>query len=579
VPSDATPVLLPGSTWTARAAGDLTAGDPAQVAGDNLVARAETGTLAYVGIAGQDCPDGGQVTIVAGAAIFITTAGDDITAGQVLMAGGDGTVVADPALAIPRKRVYPDTARTRSAVALRPVILNAPELRVYPDVARTVMAVALDPDIGWPPPARARAIALDPDVIAAPELRVFPDVAAANADAPQVMAGIGVITGPGAAHAQGNALPAGLDLTSSQTVTPPAPWRSSVAAAVAVETHSGVAVPAFPAIARAKALDPAPEVTGGATVTPPAPVGSSLAGQGTAAIVPVTVISVVPNVANPFGAGQVVTVNGTGFGPDAVVEFGPAGGTRYPCNPLVTTVLSDTQIRAATPAGPAANTSATCYVTTGGQTGSRAGAYNYGATPNKPNPAPTVTSVNPNNGAAGQHVTIYGSGFWATGSIGASFGGFRASNATCTVNNQMQCDVPAGPPPGPCEVAVGVPVGTALLPNGFTYTSLAADVPPPLAARGEGRIPGDAPLIGVALTSAAQGEPVTWLARRPRYPWPAPPAPLAYVPAPPPHGPVKTSHRHPHDHGGWGEHDHPHLHRGDNRHDEGPGHPHDLRSG
>jgi IPT/TIG domain len=540
VPYDRPLLLLPGDTWTVRAAGPVGRGDPVQVAGDGTVERAGTGSLAYVGIAAHSCGDGGLLTVIAGWPVITSPAGSDIAPGDLLMAGDDGTVLAEGSTA--RVRVRPGPAAASAA---------AP-----PAVADTPLAGVVRPG-----PAVATAAAPLPD----------------------------------------------MDVTGDETVSPVPPWRAAVAAVVTVEVQR------------------------------------------------LSVISVTPDSGVP--GTQAVTVRGTGFIHDAVVDFGPAGGPRYRCVEAFTFGDSPTQIRCTVPSGPADGTSCTCWVTTAEGTASLADAFLCtGSGP----PPPTVTSVTPNSGTTGTPVRIDGAGFSADvnqtlimfggfpGSettLGSSttkfcnappgplpgpcdvsvyspagigtradaftyaggpgvtaadpnaglagtevsitgtgfsdpaavrFGGFPATGVTVMTSVQIICAVPAGPPPGPADVTVTTGDGTGVMRGGFTYT--AADPPGPVTGR-QVRRAGEVALIGVALTAAAEGEPVTWLARRPRYPAepaPAPPAP-GWQPPPAPHGPVTAAHAHLHDHG-YGPHSHLHAHRTDNRHAEGPGHPHDLRT-
>jgi hypothetical protein len=281
-----------------------------------------------------------------------------------------------------------------------------------------------------------------------------------------------------------------------------------------------------------------------------------------------TVTSVTPDSGAPTTTQ--VTVAGSGFTPGSVVEFGPASGTRYRCSPDNTEVDSSTQIRCYPPYGPGAGTSCTCYVTTSGGTASRDAAFTYTS---DGNPPPSVSGVTPASGSAGTQVTVDGDVFFA-GQTSVDFGGFPAPDVDVDNINRLHCTAPAGPPAGPVDVTATTPAGAGPPRAGaFTYT---ASVTREAAALRAG---GDLALLGVALTTALAGEVVLWLARRPRYPWQiTPPAPLILELPPPPHGPVRASHAHEHDHG-YGPHDHSHLHLGDDRHEEGPGHPHDLRSG
>jgi hypothetical protein len=274
---------------------------------------------------------------------------------------------------------------------------------------------------------------------------------------------------------------------------------------------------------------------------------------------PPTVTSVTPNAG---AAGTPVTIDGSGFFTAALslIMFGGEPGSE--------TGLG-TASRKYCNAPPGQPGSCDVSVQTPAGTGTLENAFTYPG-------GPAVTAVTPNAGAAGLEVSITGTGFGNPAVV--RVGGFPASDVTVLTSVQIICTIPAGPPAGPADVAVTADEATGVLRGGFTYTAAVRASGP---ENGEDVRAGDGELalLGVALTTALAGGTVLWLARRPRYPWQiTPPAPLILELPPPPHGPVRASHAHAHDHG-YGPHDHPHLHLGDDRHEEGPGHPHDLRSG
>lgn len=87
---DYTPVYLPGLTVTFQAAGNLTGGDPVEVAGSGTVQRVASAPSAkYVGIAAADVAAGLEVTVIVdkviheGAADGVVTAGDELVASAV----------------------------------------------------------------------------------------------------------------------------------------------------------------------------------------------------------------------------------------------------------------------------------------------------------------------------------------------------------------------------------------------------------------------------------------------------------------------------------------------------------------
>jgi hypothetical protein len=612
-PSEGPAVYLPGGSWTARVSGGVLAGDPLEVTGSGVVGRAQAGAVAYVGIAAEDCPDGGQLTIICGSVILESVAGTDIDAGDLIIAG-DAPGQVDSAAAA-RTRVYPGPA-VAAGWAPDPVIYD-PDVKVYPPPAVALGAApapAMYPRVYvYPPPAVADALALNPWFMA-------PAFAAATANAPR----ISVVALPALDRATGTA-PDPLEVPRAEVFPRPAVTET---AAPAAQGSAGAYPLTLPAVAAASAPDPAvagvdvpvqlitpvrfsvtavPAVTVTpavpATVTPdlaettaitgqatalasfPASaaraVTTAIAGQATVTGIAPTVTSCTP--ANGLPTTTQVTIRGTRFTADSVVEFGPAAGPRYQCGPPFVTVDSSTQIRCIPPNGPPNGTPATCWVTTPGGTGSLANAFRYDSAGN---PLPTVTNVQPAAGGPGTYVTITGTTFYTTGQTAFDFGGFLADNPTGDTVNTGHCNAPAGPPPGPCDVRAITHAGTGpVMAGAFTYTAEVSAAEPanraapaddgeetPLADDGE------LALLGVALTTALAGGTVLWLARRPRYPWSAapPPVPLTFELPPPPHGPVTGAHTHPHSSGWGGDHDHPHLHRGDDRHDEGPGHPHDL---
>jgi IPT/TIG domain len=680
------PVLLPaGVGWTATATGPLAAGDPVEVSGSGTVARAGEASVSFVGIAAHTCPGGGLLTVLLGNPVLVSVAGSDITAGELIMADAPPGQVASTLA--PRTRVYPPPARA-AGLAPAPTIYD-PDVKAYPPTA-AALGAAPPPAMYervrvYPPPAVALGGAPPPQFIrpllavalaSAPQPQIWVvalpalDIAAAAAPPPDDIPGIRVFPEPAWAAAT-TPRPAG----SADPYPHPAPALAAAAAPNPTVEGADVTVQLTTPTRFSLAAVPAVTIipSNPATVTPDQAETTAVTGQATAlAVYPAdaapavttavpgqarvtglapTVISVTPNSGLPTT--QQVTVRGTWFTSESVVEFGPPAGPRYQCSPFFTFVDSPTQIRCYIPSGPASGTNCTCWVTTENGTGFLADAF---LCTSDGNPPPTVTSVTPNAGAVGTPVTIDGSGFFTaalslimfggepgsetglgtasrkycnappgqpgscdvsvqtpagTGTLENAFtypggpavtavtpnagaaglevsitgtgfgnpavvrvGGFPASDVTVLTSVQIICTIPAGPSAGSADVAVTADEATAVLRDGFTYTGAArAAVPAP-------RMDGDPALLGVALTSCAEGETVLWLARRPRYPWaPAlPPAPVPFVPAPPPHGPVKTSHTHPHDHG-WGPHDHPHAHFGGDTHDEGPGHPHDLRSG
>jgi hypothetical protein len=86
-----------------------------------------------------------------------------------------------------------------------------------------------------------------------------------------------------------------------------------------------------------------------------------------------------------------------------------------------------------------------------------------------PPPAPTLTTVAPDNGVAagGTAVTLTGTGF--TGATGATFGGAAATAFTVVSATSITCTTPAHAA-GAVDVVVLHPNGNATKTGGFTYT-------------------------------------------------------------------------------------------------------------
>jgi IPT/TIG domain len=169
-----------------------------------------------------------------------------------------------------------------------------------------------------------------------------------------------------------------------------------------------------------------------------------------------TVTSIAPN-NGPSTGGTAVTITGTGFLTGATVTLGgtPATGV------VVATATSITAITAAHTVG-AVNVVVT---NTDGQSFSLTNGYSY--TP--VNPAPTVTSVTPNNGltTGGNAVTIAGTGFLAGATV--SFGGTPATGVTVVSATSITATAPAHAA-GAVNVAVTNSDGQSFsLTNGYTY--------------------------------------------------------------------------------------------------------------
>jgi hypothetical protein len=195
------------------------------------------------------------------------------------------------------------------------------------------------------------------------------------------------------------------------------------------------------------------------TVTNPAPGGGTSGNSPVAINNPApTVTSLSPNGATAGGAGFTLTVNGTSFVPTSVVNFNGAAKT--------TTFVSATKLTASIlssdiSAVGGVNVTVTNPAPGGGTT------TNFVFTiASQPNPAPTLTSISPTSGVAGQSVnmTLTGTGFIA-GSI-VNFGGSGDTGGTASNGGTtITITIPAA------QLSVGGPVNVTVtnpLPGGGT---------------------------------------------------------------------------------------------------------------
>jgi hypothetical protein len=103
-------------------------------------------------------------------------------------------------------------------------------------------------------------------------------------------------------------------------------------------------------------------------------------------------------------------------------------------------------------------------VTTTGGTASAVGDYTY-------IPAPTLTSIVPNQGPAGGGNTVVITGTGLASTTAVSFGGTAAGGFTADSATQITVDAPAGS--GSAQVTVTTPGGTS---NGLPYLHVTAPV-------------------------------------------------------------------------------------------------------
>jgi glucose/arabinose dehydrogenase len=177
-----------------------------------------------------------------------------------------------------------------------------------------------------------------------------------------------------------------------------------------------------------------------------------------------TVTSITPNSGNING-GTAVTVTGTGFLAGATLSVGGTAATGV-------TLVSSTSITALTPAH-AAGAVGVMVTNTDAQSGSLPSGYTYNTAPPS-NPAPTVTSISPNNGTinGGIAVTIRGTGFLAGATV--KLGGTAATAVSVVNSTTIAATTPAHAAGATSVVVTNTDAKTGSLNNGFTFTG-----PPP----------------------------------------------------------------------------------------------------
>ncbi|QIG45063.1 hypothetical protein G5V58_21905 [Nocardioides anomalus] len=162
-----------------------------------------------------------------------------------------------------------------------------------------------------------------------------------------------------------------------------------------------------------------------------------------------TLASVVPDL-GPSAGGTSVALTGSGFRPGMTVTFGETSATVAAVTATTATVTTPAHAP-----GPVA-----VVVTTPGGSAALAGAYTYVA-------APTLTAVEPDTGPAtgGAAVRLSGTGFRAGMTV--TLGGAPAT-VTAVTGTTATVTTPAHDP-GPVDVAVTTPGGSASLSAAYTY--------------------------------------------------------------------------------------------------------------
>src|SRR6185312_13814542 len=167
-----------------------------------------------------------------------------------------------------------------------------------------------------------------------------------------------------------------------------------------------------------------------------------------------TVSSISPTSGTTSG-GTAVTISGTGFLSGATASIGGTAATNV-------NVVSGTSITATTPAHVAGAVTVS-VINSDTQSGSLASAYTY------VNPAPTVTSISPNNGSAagGTALTITGTGFLSGATV--TIGGTAATGVNVVSSTSITAIAPAHAA-GATNVVVANSDGqSATLTSGYTY--------------------------------------------------------------------------------------------------------------
>ncbi|WP_425565424.1 IPT/TIG domain-containing protein, partial [Pedococcus aerophilus] len=169
----------------------------------------------------------------------------------------------------------------------------------------------------------------------------------------------------------------------------------------------------------------------------------------------VVVTSISPSTGSTQG-GTLVSITGSGFTGSTSVTFAGVAGTSL-------TVVSDTSLKAVTPAHASGTVDVQVVTPTGKSATSASSKYTFVA-------PPTISKVAPTSGplSGGTTVTITGTGF--TSSATVKFGSVNAAGVTVLSSTQLTAVSPAGSP-GSVDVSVTTSGGTS--PAGssakFTY--------------------------------------------------------------------------------------------------------------
>ena len=188
-----------------------------------------------------------------------------------------------------------------------------------------------------------------------------------------------------------------------------------------------------------------------------------------------TVSAVSPS-SGPTSGGTSITITGTGFVSGATVVIGQGKGTTGAIAATSVTVVSPTEITAATGGGALAGTFNVFVTSPAGTSGANSGdLFAY-----EPESAPTVSAVSPSSGptSGGTSITITGTGFvsGATVVIGqgkGTTGAIAATSVTVVSPTEITAATGGGALAGTFNVFVTSPAGTSGANSGddFSYTS------------------------------------------------------------------------------------------------------------
>lgn len=185
-----------------------------------------------------------------------------------------------------------------------------------------------------------------------------------------------------------------------------------------------------------------------------------------------TVGTITPN-NGPVAGGQLVTINGSGFGGTVTVQF---GATLVP-TPNVTVTGPGSLVLMTPPGGAAGPVDVTIDSTQSGQSVFPS-AYTY-------NPQPTITAVTPNSGPVNGATPVVITGTNFIGPATVTIGGQLAGATTVVSPTRITATANPFTLVGPQDVTFNSNLaGIATLPDGFTYTPVFARTPVPMPAGG-----------------------------------------------------------------------------------------------